>query len=155
MIESEIVAPGSLKAVLSGKHYNRCIRAHKLIYEAMERLRFRAFEKTLSTLEKGDGHTQLVLASKKTKIDNGLWKSTRMTESSILRCCTTSLSRKKVKKTPYLVQLHRDGTATATLYQSDKNIRLDITLKFTTFHDFLFFCYRSRKLFPLCTVLLA
>ena len=25
MIESEIVAPGSLKAVLSGKHYNRCI----------------------------------------------------------------------------------------------------------------------------------
>ena len=32
------------------------MRAHKLIYEAMERLRFQAFEKTLSTLEKGDVH---------------------------------------------------------------------------------------------------
>ena len=32
MIESEIVAPGSLKGVLSGKHYNRCIRAHKMIF---------------------------------------------------------------------------------------------------------------------------
>jgi hypothetical protein len=56
MIESEIVAPGSLKGVLSGKHYNRRVRAHKMIYEAMERLRFQAFEKTLSTLEKGDVH---------------------------------------------------------------------------------------------------
>ena len=56
MIESEIVAPGSLKAVLSGKHYNRCVRAHKMIYEAMERLCFRAFKKTLSTLEKGEVH---------------------------------------------------------------------------------------------------
>jgi hypothetical protein len=52
MIESEIVAPGSLKGVLSGKHYNRCVRAHKMIFEAMERLRFEAFEKTLSKLEK-------------------------------------------------------------------------------------------------------
>ena len=101
MIESEIVAPGSLKAVLSGKHYNRCIRAHKLIYEAMERLRFQAFEKTLSTLKKVM-FTQLVSASKKTKSDNGLWKSTRTTETSILKCCTTSLSRNKVKKIPYL-----------------------------------------------------
>ena len=56
MIESEIVAPGSLKAILSGKHYNRCVRTHKMIYEAMERLRFRAFKKTLSTLEKGEVH---------------------------------------------------------------------------------------------------
>ena len=52
MIESEIVAPGSVKGVLSGKHYNRCIRAHKLIYEAMERLRLQAFEKSLTTTEK-------------------------------------------------------------------------------------------------------
>ena len=56
MIESEIVAPGSLKGVLSGKHYNRCVRAHKMIFEAMERLRFQAFEETLSNLEKSDAH---------------------------------------------------------------------------------------------------
>ncbi len=52
MIESEIVAPGSVKGVLSGKHYNRCIRAHKLIYEAMEWLRLQACEKSLTTTEK-------------------------------------------------------------------------------------------------------
>ena len=52
MIESEIVAPGSMKSVLSGKHYNRSIRAHKIIYEAMQRLRLEAFEKSLPTKEK-------------------------------------------------------------------------------------------------------
>ena len=52
MIESEIVAPGSVKGVLSGKHYNRSIRAHKMVYEALERLRLQAFEKTLTTSEK-------------------------------------------------------------------------------------------------------
>ena len=38
MIESEIIAPGSVKGVLTGKHYNRSIRVHKIIYEALERL---------------------------------------------------------------------------------------------------------------------
>lgn len=52
MIESEIVAPGSLKGVLTGKHYNRSLRAHKIIFEAMERLRLQAFEKSLTTTEK-------------------------------------------------------------------------------------------------------
>jgi hypothetical protein len=52
MIESEIVAPGSVKGVLSGKHYNRSIQAHKMVYEAMERLRLQAFEKSLTTSEK-------------------------------------------------------------------------------------------------------
>ena len=41
-----------MTGVLSGRHYNRCIRAHKIMYEAMERLRFQAFEKTLTAAEK-------------------------------------------------------------------------------------------------------
>ena len=52
MIESEIVAPGSVKGVLSGKHYNWSIQAHKMVYEALERSRLQAFEKTLTTSEK-------------------------------------------------------------------------------------------------------
>ena len=47
MIESGIVAPGSVKAVLTGKQYNRCIRVHKIIYEAMQRLRYLAFYDSL------------------------------------------------------------------------------------------------------------
>ena len=43
-----------MKGVLSGKHYNRCVRAHKTIYEAMERLRFQPFQKTLSSQEESE-----------------------------------------------------------------------------------------------------
>ena len=149
MIESEIVAPGSLKAVLSGKHYNRCVRACKMICEAMERLCFGEEGKMK--------FTRLISVSKKTKSIDSLCISARATESSILKSCTTNLSKKKVKKSLIciLVQVHQDGTATATLYQSDKDIRLDVTLKFTAFHNCLVFCYRLCKLLPLCTVLLA
>lgn len=48
------MAQGSLNGVFSGKHYNRCIRAHKLVFEAMERLRFEAFLDTQSNAEKGE-----------------------------------------------------------------------------------------------------
>lgn len=47
MVESEVVAPGSVDAVLSGKHYNRAIRCHKIVFEAMQRLRFLAFYESL------------------------------------------------------------------------------------------------------------
>jgi len=37
-IESQIVAEGSISGVIDGKHYNRGLRAHKYLYEAMMRL---------------------------------------------------------------------------------------------------------------------
>ena len=53
MVESEIIAPGSVnKGVLTGKHYNRSIRVHKIIDEALQRLRWEVFEKSLATAEK-------------------------------------------------------------------------------------------------------
>uniref|UniRef100_A0A0L8IF51 Uncharacterized protein n=1 Tax=Octopus bimaculoides TaxID=37653 RepID=A0A0L8IF51_OCTBM len=42
MIESNVVAQGSINSVLGGDHYNRSIQAHKCIVEAMERLRWQA-----------------------------------------------------------------------------------------------------------------
>jgi hypothetical protein len=44
LMESGIVAAGSLNGVISGHHYNRAIHAHKLLAEAMSRLRWEAFE---------------------------------------------------------------------------------------------------------------
>ena len=38
LIEAEIIAEGSMNGVLSGHMYNRSIRAHKLMFEAMARL---------------------------------------------------------------------------------------------------------------------
>lgn len=38
LVESELVAMGSLKGVLSGHNYNRSLRSHKILYEALSRL---------------------------------------------------------------------------------------------------------------------
>lgn len=43
LIESGTVAEGSMNGVLNGHHYNRCIRAHKLLFEALQRLCWDAF----------------------------------------------------------------------------------------------------------------
>ena len=42
LIEADIVTPGSIKGILSGHHY-RSIRANKIMYEALVRLRWKAF----------------------------------------------------------------------------------------------------------------
>ena len=36
MIESEIIATGSVNGVFAGKHYNQAVRVHKLVAEAMQ-----------------------------------------------------------------------------------------------------------------------
>ena len=46
LVESGVVASESVQAVLSGRHYNRGIRAHK-VWEALSRLRWQRFEQFL------------------------------------------------------------------------------------------------------------
>ena len=43
-IESEVIAAGSLSGVLEGKHYNRGVRAHKIVFEVLLRLRWEVFQ---------------------------------------------------------------------------------------------------------------
>lgn len=43
VIEAGIVAPGSLNGAMNGHHYNRSIRLHKCVAEAMERIRWHSF----------------------------------------------------------------------------------------------------------------
>ena len=38
LIESGICASGSIEQVLTGKHYNRALLVHKVVYEALERI---------------------------------------------------------------------------------------------------------------------
>ena len=42
-IEAGIVAEGSINDVLDGKHYNRAVRVHKYIYEALMTLAWEEF----------------------------------------------------------------------------------------------------------------
>lgn len=48
IIEAEVVAAGSLEGVLSGHHYNRSIRTHKLMCEALQSLRWQAYLDSLA-----------------------------------------------------------------------------------------------------------
>ena len=43
LVEAEIVAQGSLKGVMNGHMYNRSIRAHKLLFEALARMQLLDF----------------------------------------------------------------------------------------------------------------
>lgn len=51
LVESGVIASGSMKGVLSEHMYNRSIRAHKLLYEALGRLQIADLLATLSEEE--------------------------------------------------------------------------------------------------------
>ena len=52
LIEAEVVAQGSVSGVLSGHHYNRSVRAHKFMFEALSRMRLKSFIDSCSNDEK-------------------------------------------------------------------------------------------------------
>lgn len=54
LIESEVVAPGSINGVINGHHYNRSMRAHKLLYESLQRIRFTTFLDSLPPQERAE-----------------------------------------------------------------------------------------------------
>ncbi|XP_065671561.1 uncharacterized protein LOC136089469 [Hydra vulgaris] len=43
LVLSDIVSSGSINGVISGRKYNRCIRAYKILFEALENIRFSSF----------------------------------------------------------------------------------------------------------------
>ena len=43
-IESGVIAEGSVTGVLEGSKYNRAVRFHKLMYEALQRLICKGFQ---------------------------------------------------------------------------------------------------------------
>uniref|UniRef100_UPI00358DF722 uncharacterized protein n=1 Tax=Myxine glutinosa TaxID=7769 RepID=UPI00358DF722 len=53
LVESEIVAVGSVNGVFSGKHYNRAVRAHKLMSDAMQQMLLDAYFESIPEHEAG------------------------------------------------------------------------------------------------------
>ncbi|KAJ8023132.1 hypothetical protein HOLleu_38227 [Holothuria leucospilota] len=51
LVESGIVAHGSLNSVMNGHHYNRSVRAHKVMYEALCKLQWQAYLDSLNESE--------------------------------------------------------------------------------------------------------
>ena len=58
-IEFSIVSEGSVKGVLTGKHYNWSVFCHKILYEAIQRLRFDAFFDQLDEVKQERFHGEL------------------------------------------------------------------------------------------------
>ena len=54
IVEADLNGPGSVEAVLRGKHYNRALRVMKTVYEALMRLIFEAFENWMHANRKYD-----------------------------------------------------------------------------------------------------
>ena len=46
-IQSEALAEGSIEKVLEGENYNRAVRLHKIVYEALSRMLLDKFEASL------------------------------------------------------------------------------------------------------------
>jgi hypothetical protein len=48
------VAAGSINGVMSGKHYNRSVRSHKVVYEALIRLLFQHYLESLTPADRDE-----------------------------------------------------------------------------------------------------
>lgn len=65
LVESEVVAQGSLKGILSGHMYNRSVRSHKLLFEALSRMQFSSFLESLDDDEAARVMDQIVNSNTK------------------------------------------------------------------------------------------
>ena len=144
MIESEIVASGSMTGVLSGKHYNRCVRAHKIMYEAMERLRFQAFEDSLTAVEE-DAFNSIAIEVQE---DSGREKFLKICASSNVaeakEMYDQFIQRKSEENASFRfwsTYLDMHGPTTAALDTCDQDVRLAFTSQYTTINDPMFFCH--------------
>ncbi|CAG2186230.1 unnamed protein product [Mytilus edulis] len=54
LLESGVIGSCSLTGVLEGKHYNRALRLHKIVFEAFERLRWEAFGSWLNSNDENE-----------------------------------------------------------------------------------------------------
>jgi len=78
LVETGIVAQGSVSAVLDGKQYNRGVRVHKIVYEALMRLIWNHF---YQSLEKTDDANRI-------RVAEGLYN---------IACVTDSLDEKSMQ----------------------------------------------------------
>ena len=70
LIESKICAGGSIEQGLTGKHYNRALRVHKVVYEALERILRQVYESLNGCLFDEQGVTTLDHLAKNPCKDN-------------------------------------------------------------------------------------
>lgn len=48
-VESGVIAEGFIMKVMEGRHYNRSVRFHKIMYEALMRIAWKSFPEWVKT----------------------------------------------------------------------------------------------------------
>lgn len=86
LIESGICASSSAEKVMHGKHYNRALRVHNVVFEALERLLLQAFESRYPNVHNEEANVLLMKLSETPCKEN--LKRVRETPS-----CTALLSK--------------------------------------------------------------
>lgn len=122
-IESDVVVAGSIDGVLTGHHYNRSIRAHKLLMEALQRLRWRAY---LDTLTQEDHAAALKIATDlQQKFPNEDFNAMLTSDAflQLLKGYEEFVKKKKKLHQPdthILEHLHGDGGKSASIHQGNQ-----------------------------------
>ena len=81
LVDAGVVGPSACRAALSGKHYNRAIRMHKLAFEALWQCRWEVFERTLEHAENG-GDLQHIEDAICALRDSGIYDAASMATKS-------------------------------------------------------------------------
>ena len=132
IIESGLVAEGSANGVLCGRQYNRSIRMHKIVSEAMEHLRWQAFIKS------HDGDEEQEEASNTVEKLQATFPSLlhkQLVNDEEFGSLQARYEKFVVEKIFFaniclLVLLYRHGRAPASLHQSNTRRKLVVTLVF-------------------------
>lgn len=70
LIDSGICASGSVGKVIHGKHYNRALRVHKLVFQVLERLLLKAFVSKYPNIKNEEANVLLMKLSETTCKEN-------------------------------------------------------------------------------------
>ena len=81
-IEAELVAEGSIKGVVDGKQYNRAVRVHKYIYEALMRLAWAGFT---HWVEENFPERNAMIKSFLEKVNRMVWELNQKQLSNLLQ----------------------------------------------------------------------
>ncbi|CAG9762490.1 unnamed protein product [Ceutorhynchus assimilis] len=98
LVEAGVAAEGSLSSIITGKHYNRAVRTHKVVFEAMMRIIWKSFlpwleetdtvvSKDLEDLKKELSY--LYISNEDTQGSSGITKFSKQ-PAGVARYCLTS-----------------------------------------------------------------
>ena len=158
LIESEICASGSIVKVITGKHYNRALRVHKLVFEALERLLYQRYEALYGALWNEDAKSILIRLAQqpcKETLDEALTNPNCKEGLSNILQFKESIRRGEHGKTPQFWLMYMDRVwLILQFHRVTKHNNLDLHLMCLQRMCSLFFAYDHQNYARYTTVYL-